>query len=81
MLFTNLRKRKLFTKYIFSQSLQPFTFQLNKTVCNTKFIVNLTRNDSQKRHILAFFPWACVEISPVSRARRVRKQATIKLSK
>ena len=33
--------------------------QLNKTVCKTEFIVNLTRNDSQKRqkrpkrHILA----------------------------
>ena len=25
----------------------------NKTVCKTKFIVNVTRNDSQKRHILA----------------------------
>ena len=79
MLFTNSRKRKLFTKSIFSQSLQPFTFQLNKTVCNTKFIVNLTRNDSQKRHILAlfFFPargdLAC-------KSRRVRKQATIKFN-
>ena len=45
------------------------SFQLNKTICNTKFIVNLTRNDSQKRqkrqkrHILAlcFFPWERVE--------------------
>ena len=57
-------------------------FQLNKTVCNTKFVFNLTRNDSQKRHILAlcFFPWARVEISRVSRARRVRKQATIKFN-
>ena len=27
---------------------------------------------------LCFFPWARVEISRVSRARRVRKQATIK---
>ena len=27
---------------------------------------------------LCFFPWAGVEISRVSRARRVRKQATIK---
>ena len=57
-------------------------FKLNKTVCNTKFIFNLTRNDSQKRHILAscFFPWARVEISRVSRARRVRKQTTIKFN-
>ena len=44
-------------------------FQLNKTIRNTKFIVNLTRNYSQKRqkrqkrHILAlcFFIWARVE--------------------
>ena len=57
-------------------------FKLNKTVCNTKFIFNLTRNDSQKRHILAlcFFPWTRVEISRVSRARRVRKQTTIKFN-
>ena len=63
-------------------------FKLNKTVCNTKFIFNLTRNDSQKRqkrqkrHILAlcFFPWARVEISRVSRARRVRKQTAIKFN-
>ena len=61
MLFTNLRKRKLFTKSILSQSLQPFTFQMSKTVCNTKFIFNLTGNDSQKRQkrlilALCFFP-------------------------
>ena len=29
---------------------------------------------------LCFFPWARVEISRVSRARRVRKQATIKFN-
>ena len=40
-----------------------FGLQLNKTVCKTEFIVNLTRNDIQKRqkrpkrHILALcFP-------------------------
>ena len=30
--------------------------QLNKTVYDMKFIVNLTRKDSQKRHILALCP-------------------------
>ena len=63
-------------------------FQLNKTVCNTKFIFNLTQNESQKRqkrqkrHILAlcFFPCARVENSRVSRTRRVRKQTAIKFN-
>ena len=109
MLFTNLRKRKLFTKSYkiycwFSRadraeraerapfqpcafspgrawrSLQPFTFQMSKTICNTKFIVYLQGEIGQKGYLFSpvFFPWACVGISRVSRARRLRKQATIK---
>ena len=61
MLFTNLRKRKLFTKSIFSQSLQPFTFQMSKTICNTKFIVDFQGQigqKGQKGHLFSpvFFP-------------------------
>ena len=39
-------------------------------------------NDSQKRRILAlcFFPWARVDISRLSLARRVKKRATIKFN-
>ena len=49
MLFTNLRKRKLFTKSIFfPRSLQPFTFQMSKTICNTKFIVDFQGQIGQK---------------------------------
>ena len=75
MLFTNLRKRKLFTKSIFSQSLQPFTTQ------NLLLIFKFRSGRSGRKGTflaLCFFPWARVEISRVSRARRVRKQATIK---
>ena len=59
MLFTNLRKRKLFTKSIFVlQSLQPFTFQMSKTICNTKFIVDFQGQIGQKGHLFSpvFFP-------------------------
>ena len=82
MLFTNLRKRKLFTKSIFSQSLQPFTFQMSKTICDTKFIVDFQgqiRQKGQKGHLFSpmFSQKARVEISRVS---RVRKQATIKFN-
>ena len=61
MLFTNLRKRKLFTKSIFSQSLQPFTFQMSKTICDTKFIVDFQGQigqKGQKGHLFSpvFFP-------------------------
>ena len=72
MLFTNLRKRKLFTKSIFfSQSLQPFTFQMSKTICNTKFIVDFQGQIGQKGHLFSpvFFPLGargdlpCKEIS------------------
>ena len=62
MLFTNLRKRKLFTKSIFFlQSLQPFTFQMSKTICNTKFIVDFQGQigqKGQKGHLFSpvFFP-------------------------
>ena len=58
MLFANLRKRKLFTKSIFSQSLQPFTFQMSKTICNTKFIVDFQGQIGQKGHL--FSPVFCV---------------------
>ena len=61
MLFTNLRKRKLFTKSIFSQSLQPFTFQMSETIWNTKFIVDFQgqiKQKGQKGHLFSpvFFP-------------------------
>ena len=53
MLFTKLRKRKLFTKSIFSQSLQPFTFQMSKTICNTKFIGDFQGQKGQKGHLFS----------------------------
>ena len=78
-----LEKTKIIYKIYFSQSLQPFTFQMSKTIYDTKFIVDFEGQigqKGQKGHLFSpvFFPRARVEISRVSRARRVRKQATIK---
>ena len=34
--------------FFFLQSLQPFTFQMSKTICNTKFIVDFQGQIGQK---------------------------------
>ena len=66
--------------YFFLQSLQPFTFQMSKTICNTNLLLIFKGRSGRKGTFsaLCVFPWARVEISRVSRARQVRKQATIK---
>ena len=45
---------KIIYKIYFSQSLQPFTFQMSKTVCNTKFIVQgQIGHKGQKGHLFS----------------------------
>ena len=84
MLFTNLRKRKLFTKSIFFHNLYNLLpFKWVKLFATQNLLLIFKGRSGRKGRkgtflALCFFPWARVEISHVSRARRVRKQATIK---